>query len=179
MTEQEINTKHDLATVMAQKLAMAYITASISNGYLEDCFDDMKKLRVFHRDIKQKATFAKGYFDNYNKSVMWFFDLAQGRRVGNAICEDYQVLQDSCDRYMMSGIHLSAYDTWNNEDARSEGRYVCRVSGAKDTNVLLLEWRNRQWLTYVCGQYADGWVAISPKVKVVEVVNRINAGDVK
>lgn len=178
MSDEQVNTKRDLATVMAQKLAMAYITASISNGYLEDSIEDMRKLGVLHRDVKQKANFAKSFFDNYNHSVMWFFDLAQGRRVGNAICEDYQVLQDACDRYMMSGIRLSAHEAWNNPDAREEGRYLCRVDGAKGTDIMLLEWKNRQWLTYVSSTVGAGWLALTPGVKVVEVVKRINAGDI-
>lgn len=163
----------DTATIMAQRLAMAYITASIANGYLEESIDDMKKLNIFHYDVKRKASMAKGFFDNFDGCMKWFFDIANSKTVGANICNDYSALQESCDRFMMAGIHLSPYQTWNNDDARAEDRYLCRVDGAKDTDIMILKWKNRQWLMYVNSTVGAGWMALSPSVRVTEVVDRI------
>lgn len=174
MTEEERN---DKATIMAQKLAMAYITGSIANGYLEDSFELMRSLGVMLHDVKQKANLTTDYFDKFNHNINWFFRLGDKGAFGKDLCEDYSVLQEACDQYMLSGIRLSAYKAWNSDEWRQEARYLCRVEGARDTDIMLLEWRNRQWLMYVNSTVAAGWLTLTPGIKVVEVVKRINKGD--
>lgn len=168
----------DRMTMAAQKLAMANITASIANGYLEDAFDDFRAVGIMHRDVKFKAGCAVDYFDKFNSCVKWFFELSEGDTYGRALCEDYEILQDACDGYMRAGVRVSAYDAWNNDDLRQDDIYLCRVEGAKDTDVMLLRWQGRQWLTYCASQYGSGWVALNPGVKVAEVVKRIGKGDI-
>lgn len=171
--EQVSQEKLDRTQDMAKMLAMSYITASISVGYLDNSIDAMKDIGVFRREVKHRINHAQHYFDFYNQGVKWVFNEC-GADAKELLCDDMAVLQEACDRFMNAGVRVGAYRAWNDDNLRQDGEYLCRVDGANNTDSMFLRWEqlSRVWQMYVASNYGSGWQALAPGIKVTEVYYR-------
>ena len=170
MTQEE---QHDHAQDMAKRMAMAYLAVSVSNCYMQEGVDELKKLGLYRHEVKQRIGNAERYFDFYNQCIKWIFEYCGGDAKAQ-LNDDYDVLKEACDKFMGAEVRMTAYRYNNNDDLREEGDYLCRVTGVRLVDQLLLHWENRQWSVYSLSTVSDGWVPLKGGVRVVEVLKRIH-----
>lgn len=173
---EKISEEHcDMA---ARQIAMSFLTATVANGYLESAVDELTKARLFKHEVKRRINYAIGYFDHYVGSIKWVFSAAGGGDVGRQLIEDYEVLQEACDRFMRADVRLTAREVWESDDLRQPDIYLCRVEGAGECSHMVLRWtERRQWLMYMASQYGGGWQGLLPGVRVMKVVERVSHAD--
>ena len=171
MTHEE---QHDRTQDMAKRMAMAYITASISEGYLQEAVDELKTLRLYRHEVKHRIGMAEDFFSHYDQSIKWIFDYC-GTDVKGLLCDDYDVLKEACDRFMNASVRMTEYRYCNSVELRQTGEYLCRVEGLKDLHTAVLRWdaKIRQWLHYVPSQYGSAWQALIPGCRITEVLQTV------
>lgn len=161
----------------AKKIAMGYLAASIGNAYLEDAVDDLKAIGMYRHEVKKRMNDAMHYFDMFNATVKWVFTAAGDASVGRQLTDDYEILKESCDRFMGADVRVSVRQAWDSDDLRQPDLYLCRVSGAAGTPYMVMRWTDRRiWLVYTASGYGGGWQAL-PGVKVERVIERLSRAD--
>ena len=169
MTEQEeLDNVHD----MAKRMAMAYITATVSNCYMQEGVDELKKLGLYKHEVKYRVGMAEKFYGNYNQSIKWIFDFCGGDAKAQ-LSDDYDILKEACDNFMGAKVRMTAYRFNNDDNIREVGNYLCKVSGVTHIDKMLLHWEQRQWSVYSLTTVSDGWVPIKAGVKVDEVLERV------
>lgn len=168
MTEERAN---EIASAMSRRFAMAYIMGSIANAYLEEGIEDMRTLRVYKHEAKRLINNATHYFDLYNTSLKNIFSAAGSNAFGQRVIADYELLKDTCDRYMNAEVYVGAYEAWNSDALRSEGEYLCYLDGDEET-CYLLRWKDKRWL-YCHSVKPPIWRELDETMCVNEVIDRV------
>lgn len=175
MTEQTIEEHSAMA---AKKIAMCYLTASIANGYLEGAVDELRATSLLRHELKRRINNAVHYFDLFFGTVKWVFTAAGNADTSRLIINDYEVLQEACDRFMGADVRIAARQAWASDDLRQPDLYLCRVEGAEGCTHMVLRWtEQRQWLMYIASRYGGGWQGLLPGVRVQSVVERVRHAD--
>lgn len=155
---------------VARYLSMGYLVQSVANAYNEDAIDLMEKYDLVHKKIKTTANNLMQSFDVYDKTISSLIDNKEARL--QLLC-DYDILRETCDKFMNADIRTSAHDAWQSDELREPGLYLCRVSGLEYTETLLLKWDGASWMQWspMTIEPYETWISV--KCTIVEVVQHV------
>ncbi len=156
---------------VSRLVSMAYLMGTVFQGYSEDAIDIMEKYKLVHKKIKTTSNNLVQSFDVYDKAVSALINTQDAKL---QLCNDWEIFQETCDKFMNADVRVSCYDAWNDDKLRREGEYLCRVEGVANATHLALRWQDGKWLQYSPIPPDEGWVGFSAKVS--EVAYRVKGG---
>lgn len=150
----------------AKLISMAYVMNSIVNEYMDDAVSIMEKYDMVHKKIKTTMNNLSQSFDSMEKTIRTLICDDEARK---ELCNDYGILKGTCDRFMNADERISATDAMQRDDIRPAGMYLCRVTGAVGTDILLLKWTGSEWMQH---NSIAGWVGMAG-TGITEVTERL------